>query len=188
VATGILSEGQIAPATRDVLKKKRNIFVELADVTGFDLKARSVTTVQPAGRKVPLFYDSLIVAAGVGQSYFGHDEYSDWAPGMKSLADALEHRARIFGAFEMTEPEEDPAVRGAWLTFVVIGGGPTGVEIAARLRICRRGRSNAICGDGFLVRLEYSCSKAVQNSWLLSAINSRRKRPGNWRRTASRSR
>jgi NADH:ubiquinone reductase (H+-translocating) len=132
-ATGILSEGQIAPATRDVLKKKRNIFVELADVTGFDLKARSVTTVQPGGRKVTLSYDSLIVAAGVGQSYFGHDEYSEWAPGMKSLADALDHRARIFGAFEMAELEEDPEVRRAWLTFVVIGGGPTGVEIAGQI-------------------------------------------------------
>jgi NADH dehydrogenase len=77
VATGILSEGQIAPPTRDVLKKKKNIFVELAEVTGFDLNARSVTTVQPGGRKVTLSYDSLIVAAGVGQSYFGHDEYSE---------------------------------------------------------------------------------------------------------------
>ena len=69
VATGILSEGQIAPPTRDVLKKKTNISVELAEVTGFDLKARHVTAVQPGGRQVTLPYDSLIVAAGVGQSY-----------------------------------------------------------------------------------------------------------------------
>ena len=107
VATGILSEGQIAPPTRDVLKKKTNISVELAEVIGFDLKARHVTAVQPGGRQVTLSYDSLIVAAGVGQSYFGHDEYAEWAPGMKTLADALAHRARIFGAFEMAELESD---------------------------------------------------------------------------------
>ncbi|MGB7825986.1 MAG: NAD(P)/FAD-dependent oxidoreductase, partial [Pseudolabrys sp.] len=133
VATGILSEGQIAPATRDVLKKKRNVFVELAEVTGFDLKARHVTALQPGGRKVTLSYDSLIVAAGVGQSYFGHDEYAEWAPGMKTLADALDQRARILGAFEMAELENDPDVRRAWLTFVVVGGGPTGVEIAGQI-------------------------------------------------------
>ncbi|MGA6995673.1 MAG: NAD(P)/FAD-dependent oxidoreductase [Pseudolabrys sp.] len=133
VATGILSEGQIAPATRDVLKKKRNVFVELAEVTGFDLEARHVTAVQPGGRKVTLSYDSLIVAAGVGQSYFGHDEYAEWAPGMKTLADALDQRARILGAFEMAELENDPDVRRAWLTFVVVGGGPTGVEIAGQI-------------------------------------------------------
>ena len=133
VATGILSEGQIAPATRDVLKKKKNISVELAEVTGFDLKARHVTAVQPSGRKVTLSYDSLIVAAGVGQSYFRHDEYAEWAPGMKTLADALDQRARILGAFEMAELEDDPDVRRAWLTFVVGGGGPTGVEIAGQI-------------------------------------------------------
>jgi NADH:quinone reductase (non-electrogenic) len=128
VATGILSEGQIAPATRDVLKKKKNVSVELAEVTRFDLKARHVTTVQPGGRKATLSYDSLIVAAGVGQSCFGHDEYTEWAPGMKTLADALDQRARIFGAFEMAELEDDPDVRRAWLTFVVVGGGPTGCD------------------------------------------------------------
>jgi NADH:ubiquinone reductase (H+-translocating) len=132
VAIGILSAGQIAPATRDVLKKK-NVSVELAEVTGFDLKVRYVTAVQPGGRNVTLSYDSLIVAAGAGQSYFGHDEYAQWAPGMKTLEDALGHRARIFGAFEMAELEHDPEIRRAWLTFVVVGGGPTGVEIAGQI-------------------------------------------------------
>jgi NADH dehydrogenase len=132
VATGILSEGQIAPATRDVLKEK-NVSVELAEVTGFDLEARDVAAVLPGGRNVNLSYDSLIVAAGAGQSYFGHDEYSEWAPGMKTLADALDHRARIFGAFEIAELEDDPEIRRAWLTFVVVGGGPTGVEIAGQI-------------------------------------------------------
>ena len=133
VATGILSEGEIAPTTRDVLKKRKNVSVELAEVTGFDLEARAVTAVQPGGRKVTLSYDSLIVAAGVGQSYFGHDEFVEWAPGMKTLADALDHRERIFGAFEMAELEGDPEARRAWLTFVVVGGGATGVEIAGQI-------------------------------------------------------
>ncbi len=133
VATGILSEGEIAPATRDVLRDRKNVAVELAELTGFDLKARQVMVAQPGGRKVTHPYDSLIVAAGVGPSYFGHDEYSKWAPGMKTLADALDQRERIFGAFEMAELEDDPDVRRAWLTFVVVGGGPTGVEIAGQI-------------------------------------------------------
>ena len=133
VATGILSDGEVAPATRDVLKKKKNVSVELGEVTGFDLEARYVIAVQPGGRKVTLSYDSLIVAAGGSQSYFGHDQYAQWAPGMKTLADALDQRARIFGAFEMAELEGDPEVRQAWLTFAVVGGGPTGVEIAGQI-------------------------------------------------------
>jgi NADH dehydrogenase len=133
VATRILSEGEIAPATRDVLRNKKTVAVELAELTGFDLEARQVMVAQPGGREVTHPYDSLIVAAGVGQSYFGHDEYSKWAPGMKTLADALDQRARIFGAFEMAESEGDPDVCRAWLTFVVVGGGPTGVEIAGQI-------------------------------------------------------
>jgi NADH dehydrogenase len=133
VATGILSDGEVAPATRDVLKKRKNVSVELGEVTGFDLEARYVNAVLPGGRKVTLSYDSLIVAAGGSQSYFGHDQYAQWAPGMKTLADALDQRARIFGAFEMAELEGDPEVRQAWLTFAVVGGGPTGVEIAGQI-------------------------------------------------------
>jgi NADH dehydrogenase len=133
VATGILSEGEIAPATRDVLKNKKNVSIELAEVTGFDLEARHVTAMKADRRNVTFSYDSLIVAAGAGPSYFGHDEYAEWAPGMKTLADALDHRARIFGAFEMAELESDPEIRRAWLTFAVVGGGPTGVEIAGQI-------------------------------------------------------
>ena len=90
---------------------------------------------RPARTGVPLTlpYDSLVVAAGVGQSYFGHDEFAQWAPGMKTLDDALAQHARIFGAFEMAELEEDPEARKAWLTFVVVGGGPTGVEISGQI-------------------------------------------------------
>jgi NADH:quinone reductase (non-electrogenic) len=133
VATGILSEGQIAPPIRGVLRRHSNIDVELATVTGFDLDARTATATRPDGSEFTIPYDSLIVAAGAGQSYFGHDEFSHWAPGMKTIDDALELRGRILGAFEMAALEEDPERRRAWLTFVVVGGGPTGVEIAGQI-------------------------------------------------------
>ena len=187
VATGILSEGQIAPATRDVLKKKKNVSVELAEVTGFDLKARHVSAIQPGGRNVTLSYDSLIVAAGVGQSYFGHDEYSSWEPGMKTLADALDQQARIFGAFEMAELEGDPDIRRAWLTFVVVGGGPTGVEIAGQIAELSRRALKTISGDSISAKCECFCSKGAPRSWPPSAIGSLGKRRTSWRRSALRS-
>jgi NADPH-dependent glutamate synthase beta subunit-like oxidoreductase len=186
VATGILSEGEIAPATRDVLKKKKNVSVELAEVTGFDLKARNISAVRPGGRKVTLFYDSLIVAAGVGQSYFGRDEFSKWAPGMKTLADALEQRARIFGAFEMAELEDDPKVRQAWLTFAIVGGGPTGVEIAGRSWSCQGGQSSTISGASMRARRECSSSRVALRSYQLSATDSLRKRRASLRRSVLR--
>jgi len=132
VATGILSEGNIAPATRDVLRHHRNTAVKLAVVTDIDLQRRVVTARQP-WQDIELPYDSLIVATGVQTSYFDHPEFARWAPGMKSIDDALELRARIFGAFEMAETEPDPEIRRAWLTFAVIGGGPTGVEMAGQI-------------------------------------------------------
>ena len=133
VATGILSSGEIAPPTRDILKRQENTTVELAEVTGFDLAAQQVTAVRPDGRTLTLPNDSLVVGAGVGQSYFGHDEFEEFAPGMKTLADALAQRQRIFGAFEMAELTDDAEERRAWLTFVVVGGGPTGVEISGQI-------------------------------------------------------
>ncbi len=133
VATGILSEGEIAPPIRGILRRQRNVEVELAEVAGFDLAARTATAMRIDGESLKIPYDSLIVAAGAGQSYFGHDEFSRWAPGMKTINDALELRGRILGAFEMAELEPDPDRRQAWLTFVVVGGGPTGVEIAGQI-------------------------------------------------------
>lgn len=133
VATGVLSAGSIAPATRDVLKKHRNVRVELGEVVGFDLDVRTAEVARPDGSESQIPYDSLIVAAGAGQSYFGHDEFAEFAPGMKTLADALDHRQRIFEAFEQAELEPDPDKRQQWLNFAVVGGGPTGVEVAGQL-------------------------------------------------------
>ncbi len=133
LATGILSEGAVAPPLREVLRKHRNVSVELADVTGFDLQARTVTAARPLGAALTVPYDYLIVAAGATGSYFGHDEFGRFAPGMKTVDDALELRARIFGAFEMAEMAEDPELQRVWLTFAVIGAGPTGVEMAGQI-------------------------------------------------------
>ena len=133
LATGILSAGEVAPPIRDVLRRHANVTVEMATVEEFDLDASTVTARRPDETVRTYEYDSLIVAAGAAQSYFGHDEFSRFAPGMKTIDDALELRGRIFGAFEMAENEEDPEARSAWLTFVVVGGGPTGVEIAGQI-------------------------------------------------------
>ncbi len=132
VATGVLSEGEVAPATREVLKKQPNATVLLGRVTEIDLAARTVTSLSPLGTThTP--YDSLIVAAGAGQSYFGNDQFAEFAPGMKSIDDALELRGRIFGSFELAELCTDPADAEEWLTFVVVGAGPTGVEMAGQI-------------------------------------------------------
>ena len=144
VATGILSEGEVAPPIRGILRRHRNVRVEQATATGLDLTARVVTAARPDGSARTYPYDSLVVAAGAGQSYFGHDEFSRWAPGMKTINDALELRGRIFGAFEMAESEDDPGARRAWLTFVVVGGGATGVEIAGQIAELAR---HALRGD-----------------------------------------
>jgi NADH:ubiquinone reductase (H+-translocating) len=132
VATGVLSEGEVAPATREVLKGQKNATVLLGRVTEIDIDAKTVTSVSPLGTTV-IPYDTLIVAAGAGQSYFGNDQFSEFAPGMKSIDDALELRGRIFGSFELAELCDDPEARDEWLTFVVVGAGPTGVEMAGQI-------------------------------------------------------
>src|SRR3954463_574945 len=132
VATGILSEGEIAPATREVLRHQKNARVVLGEVTDIDLTARTVTSTV-LGRVTVHPYDELIVAAGAGQSYFGNDRFAEFAPGMKSIDDALELRGRIFGAFELAELAETQEEVDRLLTFVVVGAGPTGVEMAGQL-------------------------------------------------------
>ncbi|BBY15932.1 NAD(P)/FAD-dependent oxidoreductase [Mycolicibacterium litorale] len=132
VATGIISEGEIAPATRVVLRKQKNVQVLLGDVTHIDLANKLVHS-ELLGHDYATPYDSLIIAAGAGQSYFGNDHFAEWAPGMKSIDDALELRARILGAFEQAERSSDPKRREKLLTFVVVGAGPTGVEMAGQI-------------------------------------------------------
>src|SRR3954451_6758991 len=132
VATGLLSEGAIAPAIRDVLRRHKNTRVLLGDVTDIDLAARELH-LDTRGRHSVVPYDSLIVAAGATQSYFGHDEFAVHAPGMKTIDDALELRGRIFGAFEVAELEPDEDARTPWLTFAIVGAGPTGVELAGQI-------------------------------------------------------
>ena len=138
VATGILSEGDIAPPICDVLRQQRNATVVLGEVVDVDLRARRLS-VETVGRRREIAYDSLIIASGASQSYFGHPDFGHEAPGMKTIDDALELRGRIFGAFEMAEGEADPDERRRWLTFVVVGGGPTGVEVAGQLVELSRG-------------------------------------------------
>jgi NADH dehydrogenase len=132
VATGILSEGEVAPATREILRRQPNAHVALGEVTALDLTARTVTSTV-LGRTTVHPYDELIVAAGAGQSYFGNDRFAEFAPGMKSIDDALELRGRIFGAFELAELATDQAEIDRLMTFVVVGAGPTGVEMAGQI-------------------------------------------------------
>jgi NADH:ubiquinone reductase (H+-translocating) len=133
VATGILSEGMIAPALRSILKRQANVRPLLAEVTAMDLEGRTVAAQAPDGRRMEFPYDSLVVAAGAGHAYFGHDEWARYAPGMKTLEDARRLRSHILGAFEMAEMASDPEEQAAWLTFVIIGAGPTGVELTGQV-------------------------------------------------------
>jgi NADH:ubiquinone reductase (H+-translocating) len=133
-ATGILSEGKITAPLRELLRKYRNVECVLAEVTGIDAERRQVHARRPGGERMEFGYDYLIVAAGVQQSYFGHDEFARYAPGMKSIEDALVIRRRVYGAFEMAETATDPAERTRWLTFALVGAGPTGVELAGQIR------------------------------------------------------
>jgi NADH dehydrogenase len=134
VAAGALASGEVAAPLRHMLKRQRNATVLMALVTGVDVERREVEL--DTGERVG--YDTLIVACGGETSYFGHDEWREVTSGLKTLADALDLRQRIFGAFEEAERESDPAVRQEWLTFVVVGGGPTGVEVSGQLGILAR--------------------------------------------------
>jgi NADH dehydrogenase len=133
-ATGIMSPGKIAFPLRELLRKLPNVEFVLAEMTGLDAGRRRVLARRPLGDQMEFDYDYLILAAGVRQSYFGHDEYAAFAPGMKTVEDALRIRRRIFGAFEMAETASDPDERRRWLTFVLVGAGPTGVELAGQVR------------------------------------------------------
>ncbi len=129
VATAALSPGDIASPLRVIFRRQSNVSVLLGEVTGFDLAGRRVLL-----QDGELPYDTLVVATGSRHAYFGHDAWERYAPGLKTVEDALDIRRRIFTAYEAAERETDPQRRRAWLTFVVVGGGPTGVELAGALR------------------------------------------------------
>jgi NADH:ubiquinone reductase (H+-translocating) len=129
VAMAGLSPGEIAVPIRSVLSRQENVRVLLAEVTGVDLAAKRVQTREA----LPIDYDYLVIAAGAENSYFGHDDWPRIAPGLKDLDDAVEIRRRVLLAFEAAEREPDPTLQRQHLTFVVIGGGPTGVELAGSI-------------------------------------------------------
>ncbi len=135
VATGGLAPAEIAAPLRSVFRRQPNVRVVLGSVTAFDLARRELTLDElPNGvERTTLAYDTLVVAGGSRYSYFGHDEWQQHAPELKSLAGALDIRGRILRAFEAAEVETDPDGRRAWLTFVVVGAGPTGVEMAGQI-------------------------------------------------------
>ncbi len=134
VATGSLSSVEVAVPLRQILRRQRNARVVLGEVVGFDLDTRRVSVAKlPNGGELSLSYDTLVVAGGARYSYFGHDEWAPHAPELKSLEGALDLRDRILRAFEAAEVETDDATRAAWLTFVVVGAGPTGVEMAGQI-------------------------------------------------------
>ena len=128
VATGVLSPANIASPLRAVLRKQKNTRVLLADVVDLEPAAHRVVFDEGS-----LEYDTLVLAAGSSHHYFGHPEWESRAPGLKTVEDATEMRRRILTAFEAAERETDPAARSAWLTFVIVGAGPTGVELAGAL-------------------------------------------------------
>jgi NADH dehydrogenase len=133
VATGLLSPAEITTPLRHILKKRKNVEVLLAEAMDIDLENRRVILADGE-----VMYDTLIIAAGMVNTYYGHDEWSVFAPGLKTMEDASSIRQKIFYAFEVAERESDPALRQAWLTFAVIGSGSTGVELSGMIaEICR---------------------------------------------------
>src|ERR671933_700312 len=135
VATGALSPGEVCYPLRAIFRRHQNVQVVLGEVAGFDVDRRRVDVRPVVGEGVTrsLEYDTLIVAGGSHYSYFGHDEWRDAAREVKSLESALAVRARLLAAFEAAELDDDEARRRAWLTFVVVGAGPTGVEMAGQI-------------------------------------------------------
>ncbi|MEU8660734.1 NAD(P)/FAD-dependent oxidoreductase [Actinoplanes philippinensis] len=133
VATGILSPGEVATPVRELFRGQAGTEVLLGWVTDVDTDSRTVTATAPGGLPYQVPYDTLIVAAGTAQSYFGNDRFAEHTISLKSIDDAVELRSRILTAFEMAELATDPAEQARWLTFVIVGAGPTGVELAGQI-------------------------------------------------------
>src|SRR5215831_7596516 len=148
VATAVLSPAEIAAPIRQLEAKQQNLSVLLAEVTGVDVASRTIDASSPGVGVRKLAYDYLVVATGMRPSYFGHDEFAQYAPGLKNLNDAETIRAKILGAFELAATTEDEAERTRQLTFVLVGAGPSGVELAASLaqmvRVTLRGNFRRI--------------------------------------------
>jgi NADH:ubiquinone reductase (H+-translocating) len=138
VATSVLSPGQIGSPIRSILRNQKNTTVILGEVTGVDKGQKCVFVSDADRQNVSITYDYLILATGVSHSYFGHDEFEEFAPGLKSLADAVVIRNKILQAFEQAEAEEDPARHRDLLTFVLVGAGPTGVEMSGAIAVLIR--------------------------------------------------
>ena len=143
VATTVLSPAQIASPIRQLLKNQRNTTVFLGEVTGINKDAKFVYFSNEDYKDAPIEYDTLIIATGVAHSYFGHDEFAEFAPGLKGLADAVRIRNKILNAFERAEAEDNPILRQDLTTIVLVGAGPTGVELASSLAVLVRTRLKA---------------------------------------------
>ena len=139
VATSVLSPGQIGVPIRDLLRHQKNTTVILGEVVGVDKDHKRVFVSNADRKDVPTPFDYLILATGVTHSYFGHDEFEMFAPGLKSLADAEAVRNKILTAFELAEAEKDPSTHRDLLTFILVGAGPTGVEMAGAIAVMVRG-------------------------------------------------
>src|ERR1700756_507340 len=135
VATSVLTPSQIATPIRSIFRKQKNTTVILGEVSGVDKGQKCVMVSDADRQNVPIAYDYLILATGASHSYFGHNEFAEYAPGLKSLADAEAARNKILQAFELAEAEEDPSRHRDLLTFILVGAGPTGVEMAGALAI-----------------------------------------------------
>ena len=138
VATSVLAPGQIASPLRGLLANQANTSVMLGNVTGIDPATRNVNVAAGDKEELRVAYDYLVLATGATHSYFGHDEFAHFAPGLKSLADAESLRNHILTSFESAEAEEDPERRKALMTFVLVGAGPTGVEMASAIAVMIR--------------------------------------------------
>src|ERR1700749_4208304 len=138
VATAALTPSQIATPIRSLFRKQKNVTVILGEVTGVDKERKCVFVSDADRERVPVAYDFLILATGATHSYFGHNEFEEYAPGLKSLADAGSSRNKILQAFEQAEAEEDPSRHPDLLTFILVGAGPTGVEMAGALAVLVR--------------------------------------------------
>jgi NADH:quinone reductase (non-electrogenic) len=138
VATSVLAPGQVASPIRGILRRQKNATVLLGEVTGVDKGEKCVFLSDADRENVPIHYDHLVLATGVTHSYFGHSEFAQYAPGLKTLVDAVAVRNKILQAFEQPEAEEDPSRHRDLLTFILVGAGPTGVEMAAALAVLVR--------------------------------------------------